>query len=100
MIDADDLRAGSFYFFLTYDDHELKVPIIETLRFVSVANSQGTDSVLYLFDRVSGTEPAQCRLPRDLFEALFDFDALVEELEENRNAQRQRIPFEPRRRRL
>jgi hypothetical protein len=92
----DQLKSGAYYFFLTYEDRNLTVPVIETLRFQSEVSESGTGATLFLFDRVGSSQPPQCRLPEDLLETLFDFDGLVAELEANRDAQRAGKPYQGR----
>jgi hypothetical protein len=96
VISRDKLKTGAYYFFVTYEDHDLTVPVIETLRFKSEVSENGTGATLFLFDRVSPSEPRQCRLPEDLLHTVFEFDALVSELEANREAQRAGRPHQPR----
>ena len=95
MVSRDRLKVGAYYFFVTYEDRDLTVPVIETLRFREVTTGgEGTD--LFLFDRMGEHEPPQCRLPEGLLEIVFEFDALVSELEANRAAQRSGRTYEPR----
>ncbi len=90
------LKIGRHYFFVTYEDRDLRVPVIETLRFRSAPRNGDAASDLFLFDRVGDGEPRQCRLPEDLLETVFEFDDLVAELDANREAQRAGRPFQGR----
>jgi hypothetical protein len=96
VISKEKLKVGAYYFFVTYEDRDLTVPVIETLRFKSEVSEGGRGETLFLFDRVGEHEPPQCRLPEDLLETVFEFDGLVSELEANREAQRSAKPYEPR----
>ena len=95
MISRDRLKVGAYYFFVTYEDRDLTVPVIETLRFKSEVTESGTGQTLFLFDRVGEHEPPQARLPEDLLGSVFDFDGLLSELEANRAAQKAGKPYEP-----
>jgi hypothetical protein len=87
-----ELKVGSCYYFVTYEDRDLTIPVIETLRFKRELTEKGADMLL-LFDRLGETEPKQCRLTEDLLHTVFEFDGLVTELEANRQAQRDGKPF-------
>lgn len=66
MIAKSKLKAGAYYYFVTYEDRDLTVPVIETLRFKKEVSENGAEEKLYLFDRLGGSEPKQCRLTEDL----------------------------------
>ena len=91
MISRDRLKVGAHYFFVTYEDRDRTIPVIETLRFKSEVSEKNTGKTLLLFDRVGEHEPPQCRLTEDLLEtSVFEFDELVSELEASRAAQHRR----------
>lgn len=91
MISRDRLKVGAYYFFVTYEDRNRTIPVIETLRFKGEVSEKKTGKTLLLFDRVGQHEPPQGRLTEDLLEtSVFEFDDLVSELEANRAAQRRR----------
>jgi hypothetical protein len=96
VISRDKLKIGAHYFFVIYEDRDLTVPVIETLRFKGEVSESETGETLFLFDRVGEHKPPLCRLPEDLLETMYEFDALVGELEANRDAQRSGKPYEPR----
>ena len=96
MIQRSDLKVGSTYFFVTYEDRELKIPVIETLAFRSETTTTKSDEAsLLVFDRFGDCEPKTCRLTEDLLTTVFDFDGLVEELAANQKAQKAGKPYEP-----
>ena len=95
MVAKNKLKAGAYYYFVLYEDHELTVPVIETLRFKKEVTGNGAGEKLFLFDRLGETEPKQSRLTEDLLHTVFEFDDLVTELEANRQAQREGRVYEP-----
>lgn len=91
MISRDRLKVGAYYFFVTYEDRNRTIPVIETLRFNSEVSEGRAGQTLLLFDRVGEHEPPRCRLTEDLLEtSVFEFDELVSELEASRANQRMR----------
>lgn len=90
MITRDRLKVGACYFFVTYEDRDLTMPVIETLRFKSDVPGSAAGKVWFLFERVGEHEPPNCRLTEDLLETSL-FDRLICELEANRDAQRGRV---------
>jgi hypothetical protein len=95
VIAKSKLKAGAYYFFVTYEDRDLTVPVIETLRFKKEVSENGAEEKVLLFDRLGESDPKQCRLTEDLLHTVFEFDGLVTELEANRQAQREGKPYEP-----
>jgi hypothetical protein len=85
VISRDKLKAGAYYFFVTYEDRNRTIPVIETLRFKSEVLEGRAGKTLLLFDRVGEHEPPQCRLTEELLEtSVFEFDELISELEASR----------------
>lgn len=95
MISRERLKAGGYYFFVTYEDRDLTVPVIETLRFQNEVREEAEKGALLVFERLGNAEPQLCRLQEDLLGTVFDFEGLVSELEANREAQRAGRPYEP-----
>jgi hypothetical protein len=95
MISRERLKVGAYYFFVTYEDRDLTVPVIETLRFQKEVSENETGKTLFLFDRLGNGDPKLCRLQKDLLETVFEFEGLVAELEANREAQRAGRPYDP-----
>ena len=95
MISREKLKAGGYYFFVTYEDRDLTVPVIETLRFQSEVSQEGEMGALLVFERLGNAAPRFCRLQEDLLGTVFDFEGLVSELEANRQAQRAGRLYEP-----
>lgn len=82
------LKVGAYYFFVTHEDRDLTIPVIEILRFKSDVPGGESGKMLFLFERVGEHEPLNCRRTEDLLEtSLFDFDGLICELKANRDAQ-------------
>ena len=57
MISREKLRAGGYYFFVTHEDRDLTVPVIETLRFQSEVSREGEMGALLVFERLGNAEP-------------------------------------------
>jgi hypothetical protein len=95
VIAKSKLKVGAYYYFVTYEDSDLTVPVIETLQFKKEVLVNGTEEKLFLFDRLGEAEPKQSRLTEDLLHTVFEFDDLVTELEANRQAQREGRVYEP-----
>jgi hypothetical protein len=89
------LKPGAYYYFVLYEDRDLTVPVIETLRFKKEVTGNGAEETAFLFERLGETEPKQSRLTQDLLHTVFEFDGLVTELEANRQAQREGRVYEP-----
>jgi hypothetical protein len=69
----DELKVGAYYFFVTYEDTALTVPVIETLRFKNEVSSDRGET-LFVFDRVGEHQPPQCRLTEELLHTVYEFD--------------------------
>lgn len=95
MVAKSKLKAGAYYYFVLYEDRDLTVPVIETLRFKREVTEGDVEEKSFLFERLGESEPKQCRLTEDLLHTVFEFDGLVTELEANRQAQREGRPYEP-----
>lgn len=95
MVAKSKLKPGTHYYFVLYEDRELTVPVIETLRYRNEVRNDAGDGTLYLFDKLGESKPKQSRLTEDLLHTVFEFEGLVSELEANRQAQREGRPFEP-----
>jgi hypothetical protein len=95
MVSKDRLQRGAYYYFVTYEDRALTVPVIETLCFTNEDSGDQTGRSLLVFDRLGSDKPKQCRLTEELLHTLFEFDGLVSELQANLEAQRAGRPYEP-----
>ena len=96
MVASDKLQAGACYFFVTYEDRDLNVPVVETLRFKNRVSENDSREASYVFERIAGAGDPQCRLSEDHLETVFEFDALVSEFSARLKMQRVGAPYEPR----
>ena len=96
MISSDRLQAGSCYFFVSYEDTDANVPVVETLRFKNKTQEGEPRPPSFVFERLGHGGQRQCQLSEDLLNKLFEFDALVSEFAARLGARRAGAPYEPR----
>ena len=96
MIASDRLQTGSCYFFVTYEDRDGSVPVVETLRFKNRAPESDSRTQMFVFERVGDVGRRQCQLSEDLLKKVFEFDAMVTEFASRLGARRAGTPYEPR----
>jgi hypothetical protein len=95
MVERSKLIVGTYYFYITYEDPELRVPVIETLRYMGQSNEAESGVPFHTFERIGASRsPKNCRLTEDLFTSLHDWDGLIEELVANKRAQDAGNPFD------
>jgi len=95
MIEKAELVINDYYFYVTYEDPELRVPVIETLKYIGPSNDAEAGVPYHSFERVGELRsPKGCRLTEDLLTCLHGWDGLVEELAANRRAQVAGVPFD------
>ena len=96
MISSDRLKAGTCYFFVTYEDRDPSVPVVATLRFKHKVSEGDAHATSFVFEQVGPVGPRQRRLSEDLLKEVFELDALVSEFAARPSTQRAGAPYEPR----
>ena len=91
MIDSSALERGHHYFFLTYADKGLRVPVIETLVYVDSSEELNSRSqeTFWSFEIVGRDDGvSRRRIDQPSLSALFDWAGLIEELAQNLESQK------------
>jgi hypothetical protein len=109
MIDGNSLQHGKCYFFLSYFDHDLRVPDIKTLIFIGPDESKSVndeeEKTLWVFQdptitygpdrsgRNMDSDAAFHRFDEDSLFSIYDWEGLIQELLANKKAQDIGKPF-------
>ncbi|MBM0108848.1 hypothetical protein JM946_29300 [Steroidobacter sp. S1-65] len=96
MISSDKLQAGERYYFVSYEDRDASVPVVETLRFKNKTQGSDLRAPSFVFERLGHGEQRQCQLSENLLNKVFEFETLVAEFAARAGARRVGTPYEPR----